>query len=92
MIISIYRQQLNIPQYIRKGGLQTGHGKERTGLFVRGRVSGGLGMLSVCVSPSHPVHYVQLTAQPLDGTADLEQLKPQGIVYGQTGCYSVGEV
>lgn len=44
------------------------------------------------VTRPHPVHDVQLTAQSLYGTANLQQLEPQSIVYGQTGGHSVREV
>lgn len=40
----------------------------------------------------YPVHDVQLTAEPLDGAANLQQLQSQSIVYGQAGRHSVGEV
>ena len=40
----------------------------------------------------YPVHDVQLTAQSLDGAADLQQLQPQSVVDGQTRRHSVGEV
>lgn len=41
---------------------------------------------------THPVHDVQFTAKSLDGAADLQQLEPQSIVYGQAGSHPVGEV
>lgn len=47
---------------------------------------GGLG------SFPHPVHDVQLTAESLDGTADLQQLQSQSVINGQTSSHPVGEV
>lgn len=44
------------------------------------------------VTSPYPVHDVQLTAESLDGTANLQELEPQSIIYGQTGRHSVGEV
>lgn len=49
-------------------------------------------MEGLVVTFPYPVHDVQLTAKSLDGTADLQQLEPQSVVYGQTGRHSVGEV
>lgn len=40
----------------------------------------------------HPVHDVQLTAQSLDGTADLQQVQSQSVINGQTSSHPVGEV
>lgn len=40
----------------------------------------------------YPVHDVQLTAESLDGTANLQQLQPQSVIYGQAGRHPVGEV
>lgn len=47
---------------------------------------------SVIMTFPYPVHDVQLTAKSLDGTANLQQLEPQSVVYGQTGRHSVGEI
>lgn len=44
------------------------------------------------VSFPHPVHDVQLTAESLDGAANLQQLQSQRVVYGQAGRHPVGEV
>lgn len=41
---------------------------------------------------SHPVHDVQLTAESLDGAADLQQLQSQSVIDGQTSSHPVGEV
>lgn len=40
----------------------------------------------------HPVHDVQLTAESLDGTANLQQVQPQSVINGQTSSHPVGEV
>ena len=61
--------------------------RDRGEAVVCGQVRGGL-----AVFIPYPVHDVKLTAESLDGTANLQQLEPQGIVYGQTGRHSVGEV
>lgn len=50
------------------------------------------GAEGLVVAFPYPVHDVQLTAESLDGTADLQQLEPQSVVYGQTGRHPVGEV
>lgn len=44
------------------------------------------------VTLAYPVHDVQLAAESLDGAANLEQLEPQSVIYGQTGSHPVGEV
>jgi len=46
----------------------------------------------LAVTFSYPIHDVQLTAKSLDGTADLQQLEPQSVIYGQTSRHPVREV
>jgi len=65
------------------------HSEGEDGCTARGGRGRSEGLV---VTLPYPVHDVQLTAKSLDGTADLQQLEPQSVVYGQTGRYSVGKV
>lgn len=71
------------------------HYERNYGNNFRDRGDGQLAKLwwaGTVLSFPYPVHNVQLTTKSLDGTADLQKLEPQGVIYGQTGGYSVGEV